>query len=77
MEEDRIDFDRGMSTMLIQDTQFRRRGRGFGMHDVVEADGVKSQGFEQLDVEMTNEEDAQNLANESDVKPAKCTCLQH
>ncbi|AYO42695.1 uncharacterized protein DNF11_1745 [Malassezia restricta CBS 7877] len=39
------------------DPSIRRRGRGFDMNGASEAEGVKSQGFEQLDVDMDQADD--------------------
>lgn len=57
----------------MSDPSIRRRGRGFDMHGASEAEGVKSQGFEQLDVDMDQADDDTPVAGHTNA--AQCTCI--
>lgn len=61
---------RGHST-YTSDPSIRRRGRGFDMHGANEGEGVKSQGFEQLDVDMDQADDDAPVAGHANA--AQCT----
>ena len=78
MEDDRMEFDHGAymvwaSSTDIKDARIRRRGRGFGANDSSEPDGVKSQGFEQLDVEMDKVDDDDGVKERfNETKAVRC-----
>ena len=55
------------------DPSIRRRGRGFDMNGASEAEGVKSQVFEQLDVDMDQADDGAVVAGHGHA--AQCTFL--
>ena len=55
------------------DPRIPRRGRGFDQNRTSEAEGVKSQGFEQLDVDMDQADDGAVVAGHGHA--AQCTFL--
>lgn len=78
MEDDRMEFDHGTYMVWapsteMKDARIRRRGRGFGTNDSSEPDGVKSQGFEQLDVEMDKVDDDDGVKEHlNETKAVRC-----
>ena len=78
MEDDRMEFDYGTYMVWapsteMKDARIRRRGRGFGTNDSSEPDGVKSQGFEQLDVEMDKVDDDDGVKEHlNETKAVRC-----